>query len=266
MEESKKIFTQINEVMKEMGAVTKDKTNAQQGYKFRGVDAAMNAFKPILAKHGVFPAIVKIEDLSFDAVTSKAGAQGSHGIKRLTIRFYATDGSFIDVQSDGEAIDYGDKTCNKVMSVAYREALFKTLVVPFETEDIEDTNHDLKPTAPAVKHPTSAAITPTPTGYSSKEKLLTDPQKNMIFKQLDRLEIDVEVYESKIGRMISTLPMAEASKCIDALIARQKEPKPSTLTAEEKQAVDDHKVKMNTPAEVGPDNNGDDINPDDIPF
>lgn len=143
--ETKNIFKAINEVMKELEPIAKGRKNEQQGYMFRGVDDVMNALSPLLTKHGIFPSIVDTQDVCKDEVVSAKGTKGYHYVRRYTIRFYATDGSFVDVKSDGEAIDYGDKASNKAASVAYREAMFKTFVIPFENDDIENADHELKP-------------------------------------------------------------------------------------------------------------------------
>lgn len=51
---------------------------------------------------------------------------------------------------EGQAIDYGDKSITKAQSVAYREFLYKTFVVPLESnEDIEQTSHTLVKKEPA---------------------------------------------------------------------------------------------------------------------
>ena len=138
------IYGAINAVMKEIGPISKDRQNTQQNYKFRGIDDAMNAFQPLFAKYGIVPCITNIQDIVSEPVLSKSGGAGYHYVRRFTIRFSALDGSFIEVMSDGEAIDYGDKSSNKAMSVAYREALFKTFIVPFENDDIENYNHSLE--------------------------------------------------------------------------------------------------------------------------
>ena len=149
-EEVKNIYQAINAIMVDLKPIAKGRKNTQQNYQFRGVDDAMNAFQPLMAKHGVFPTISKGELVQADEVTSKSGTQGYHYVTRYTVTFYALDGTHIDVISDGEAIDYGDKASNKAMSVAYREALFKTFVVPFGNDDIENHSHDIGKTKGAV--------------------------------------------------------------------------------------------------------------------
>ena len=48
------IYKAIGEVMKDVGAVGKDSKNPQQGYRYRGIDAVMNALQPAMIKHGIF--------------------------------------------------------------------------------------------------------------------------------------------------------------------------------------------------------------------
>lgn len=143
---AKQIFRAVNAIMLELKPIKKGRKNLQQGYQFRGVDDVMNAMSPLFAKHGIFPSFQSAENIREDEVISKQGGKGYHCVRRYTIRFYAMDESFIDVISDGEAIDYGDKASNKAMSVAYREAILKTFVIPFGNEDTENYTHDLDST------------------------------------------------------------------------------------------------------------------------
>lgn len=145
MADTPKIYGAITNAMGKIDAIAKGKKNTEQGYNFRGVDEAMNALNPVLAESGIFPVFHDIEVILFDSVTSKAGKQGFHTIRRYTFRLYASDGSFVEVKTEGQAIDYGDKTITKAQSVAYREMLYKTFVAPFEkSDDIEETNHELE--------------------------------------------------------------------------------------------------------------------------
>jgi hypothetical protein len=158
MTETKLIYKKIGEILKEIEPVTKEKTNTQQNYKFRGIEDAMNMLSPILAKHGVFPTTEKVEDVLSENVQSKSGSAGYHYVRRYTFHFYAEDGSFVSTMADGEAIDYGDKSSNKAYSTAYREALWKLFIVPFAADDIENTDHDLKPIEkPVIAKPTVKA-------------------------------------------------------------------------------------------------------------
>jgi hypothetical protein len=152
---AEKIYQQIAAAKKDVNAVGKNRKNQQQNYSFRGIDDAMDAFAPLLAEHGLTIICEKIEHLANQDVVSKAGAAGYRVVNNYTFRVFADDGSSIQGQSDGEAIDYGDKCTTKAQSVALREFLFKTFMVPFHTvEDIEETGHTLSIKKPAPKKET----------------------------------------------------------------------------------------------------------------
>ena len=48
------IYEAISQCMEEIGAVGKDDFNQQQKFKYRGIDAVMNAINPALVKNHVF--------------------------------------------------------------------------------------------------------------------------------------------------------------------------------------------------------------------
>lgn len=144
-----KIYAKIGDILKDIQPISKGRRNIQQGYSFRGVEDAMNMLSPILAKHGVFPTTKSIEDVRNDEVQSKTGTLGYHYVRRYTFAFFADDGSSVETTVDGEAIDYGDKSSNKAYSTAYREAFWKLFIVPFETDDIENHDHELTASTPA---------------------------------------------------------------------------------------------------------------------
>lgn len=167
------IYKKIGEILKDIEPVKKAKDNTQQNYKFRGIEDAMNMLSPILAKHGVFPTTEKVEDVSSEGVVSKNGGAGYHYVRRYTFHFYAEDGSFVKTQVDGEAIDYGDKSSNKAYSTAYREALWKLFIVPFmSAEDIEETNHDLKPIEKPISKPVAKPVAKAADPYQTAIKMI----------------------------------------------------------------------------------------------
>lgn len=137
---SSKIFALIPKIMADLGAIKKDKTNTHQNYKFRGIEDMYNSIHPILVKHSVFcaPQIVDRTSESHEGRNAKGEAKLSH---RVTItvnhRFYADDGSFIDVVTAGEGIDTSDKATNKAMSAAMKYAFIELFSIP--TQDIEDS-------------------------------------------------------------------------------------------------------------------------------
>lgn len=162
MEKPSLIYKKMQAVMKDIGPLSKDKKNTQQGYSFRGIDDLMNAISPVLSDHGVFLVCSQISDVLTDSITSKSGGAGYRRIRRFTFRCFAEDGRFVETTADGEAIDYEDKGSNKAYSVAYREAMFKMFVIPFEGDDIENHDHEIKTpakqTKPAASKPASKLV------------------------------------------------------------------------------------------------------------
>lgn len=45
------IFEAMTAILADIGPIAKNKDNTEQGYKFRGVDAAMDALNPLMAKY-----------------------------------------------------------------------------------------------------------------------------------------------------------------------------------------------------------------------
>lgn len=136
------IYKKMSEVMKDIGAISKDSKNTAQGFKFRSIDSFVNALYPALTKHGVFmaPRCVREEHEVKEVVRSS----GKTGVdKYVTIMmeydFFAEDGSKVTVGPvPAEGLDSGDKATNKALSAALKYALIQTFSVP--TEDMEEAD------------------------------------------------------------------------------------------------------------------------------
>lgn len=149
------IFKAIPEVMKEVGAVSKGRKNQQQNYQFRGIDDVYAAVQLVLAKHGVFvvPEVLR-DTILWDERTSKSGGTLMHLRVVIRHRFYAADGSSVYADTFGEAMDSGDKSCNKAMSVAMKYALIEALCIPTtEPKDPEDDSPEVLPRPSIKKEP-----------------------------------------------------------------------------------------------------------------
>lgn len=143
------IFTIIPKIMGDIGAISKTRTNSQQGYAFRGIDDMYNAIQPALVKHGVFCVPEVISREREERATQKGGVLF---YTTLTVRhsFFASDGSSITVTTIGEAMDSGDKSTNKAMSAAMKYAFIELFCI--QTDDDKDTeNQTHEPTAKANK-------------------------------------------------------------------------------------------------------------------
>lgn len=133
------IFESISAVMKDCGAVTKDSKNLQQNYKFRGIDAVMNALNPALIKNKVFVVPEVLDQTREERTTSKGGLL-IYSVVKVKYTFYAEDGSSVSACVIGEGMDSGDKATNKAMSAAFKYACFQTFCIP--TEEMKDSEDD----------------------------------------------------------------------------------------------------------------------------
>lgn len=146
------IFKKMTEVMKNIGAVSKDKKNTQQGYSFRGIDQFVNAAHKAFSNAGVFmvPEVLDTNE-SIREVTRSTGKTGVDKTVSLKVRFtfYAEDGSSVSATTVGEGLDSGDKATNKAMSAALKYALIQTFSVP--TEDMAEADFDSPELSSTVK-------------------------------------------------------------------------------------------------------------------
>lgn len=142
-----KVYQAINKVQAALAVegISKDRSNQQQGYKFRGIDDVYNAMAPLLAKNGL---------CILPRVTSRECVERTN--KNGTALFYVTiaaefdfvcaeDGSKHTVITYGEAMDSGDKATNKAMSAAYKYACMQAFSIPTEGDNDADAHtHEVK--------------------------------------------------------------------------------------------------------------------------
>ena len=136
-----KIFQALSDVMADVTAVGKDSQNKAQGFNFRGIDAILNMVAPALRNHGV-TVVPIVEDKQYDLVPTKSGGTMGHAVLTVRYRFTAVDGSYIETVVYGEAMDSGDKTYAKAMSVAFRTALIQCLAIPTNDRDPDEDSYE----------------------------------------------------------------------------------------------------------------------------
>lgn len=148
------IFKKIPLIMKQVGAIEKNRKNSapgQGGYAFRGIDDITEAFQPILAENGVF-CVPEVLDHSREERTSRAGGSLTYTCMKIKHTFYADDGSSVYATTMGEAMDSGDKSSNKAMSAAFKYAFIETFCVPTtEEKDTEYQSPEVMPKAQRVQ-------------------------------------------------------------------------------------------------------------------
>lgn len=130
------IYEALTAVMRDCGAVGKNSKNPQQGYKYRGIDAVMNAVNPALTRNKVF-VVPEVLEMTREERTTGKGTLLIYSVAKVKYTFFAEDGSSITAVVIGEGMDSGDKSMNKAMSAAFKYALFQVLCIP--TEEMIDS-------------------------------------------------------------------------------------------------------------------------------
>lgn len=142
VESSGLIYSAISKTMKDIGIVGKADTNKQQGFKYRGIDAVMNALNPAMIKNGIFVVPEVLDQLRENRQTAKGGTL-IYSICKVKYKFYAKDGSCVEAVVIGEGMDSGDKATNKAMSIAFKYACFQVFCIP--TEEMQDPDAETQP-------------------------------------------------------------------------------------------------------------------------
>lgn len=137
--EQQLIYKAMCAAMADIGAVGKDQTNQQQHFRYRGIDDAMNALYPVLAKHGLF-LVPEVLEQHREERTTKSGGNLIYSILKVRYTMYASDGSSVSAVVIGEGMDSADKSSNKAIAAAMKYAIFQMFCIP--TEDMRNTDPD----------------------------------------------------------------------------------------------------------------------------
>lgn len=143
----------VSAAMADVRSVGKDstKTGAGGSYKFRGIDAVMDAAGPAFRRHGVVVVPHKIKAIEYTTVTVGKDKSVMASVRvRVVYRWRGPLGDHFDTEVPAEAFDSGDKATAKAMSVAYRTLLIQALTLPTGDRDpdadaYERNGHDASP-------------------------------------------------------------------------------------------------------------------------
>ncbi|WP_368869105.1 ERF family protein [Proteus terrae] len=169
------VYKAISNVAREMAetGIKKGSVNQQQGFMFRGIDAVYNALAPALVKHGLLILPRIIERTVTERQTQRGGLLFYVVVKAEFEFVSVEDGSKHTVVTYGEAMDSGDKTTNKAMSIAYKYAAFQTFCIPTEETaiDADAEVHNVAPRTPdqILKDFTNSAMAITELNILKKE-------------------------------------------------------------------------------------------------
>lgn len=216
------IYAAICGVMEDVGAVGKGDYNQSQKFRYRGIDAVMNALNPAMIKHKIF-CTPEVLEQSREERATKGGGALIYSVCRMRYRFFTTDGSYVDTVVVGEGMDSGDKATNKAMSAAFKYACFQTFCIP--TENLMDDPDKETPEENTKKSEASG------NGKQGSTKVQdnspSDPEKEKLLKELENELIRtgygknsiVKTYKVDSLRGMSKLQMKDAigrlKKCPD---------------------------------------------------
>lgn len=133
------IYSAICAIIEDCPAIDKGQKNAQQNFMYRGIDAVMNVFQPLLARHKVF-VVPEVLESHREERQTKNGGNLIYTILKVKYTFFADDGSSVSAIVQGEGMDSADKSSNKAMSVAFKYACFQVFCIP--TEEMKDPDAD----------------------------------------------------------------------------------------------------------------------------
>ena len=184
------IYERIGQAMADLGPISKDKTNKQQGYKFRGIDDVYNALQPVLCKHGLF-VVPRVLERTREERQTANGGRLIYTILKVHYTMFAPDGSNIEAVVDGEGMDSADKSTNKAMSAAYKYFMFQLFSIP--TEELIDADAETpspsKPVQKPAQKTTGSQPQPAPANSSQPQqaqaaKVSTEDSKQRVIRTL----------------------------------------------------------------------------------
>lgn len=113
--------------------------NGKKKYDFRGYERVVAAFGPVTLKHGVSVVPHRVTPAHRDAKSGK-GTPMREATTKVTWRVYGPIGDHFEMESEGEALDYGDKGTAKAQTIAQRVALLVAGLIPTGAPDSDESN------------------------------------------------------------------------------------------------------------------------------
>jgi hypothetical protein len=139
------VYAAIAAVQAELAktGIGKDRQNATQGFKFRGIDDVYNALAHLMAQKQLIVVPRMITRECTERQTQRGGVLYDVVVEAEYDFVSAVDGSKHTARTFGEAMDSGDKATNKAMSAAYKYAAIQTFCIPTEGDnDADATTHE----------------------------------------------------------------------------------------------------------------------------
>lgn len=207
------VFEAWSAVMHEVQSIEKGEFNKVQGFRFRGIDAVMDAVGPALRKHGVIvvPTVAAEYDSTAYETRGRDGKPPTGMINRIvrtTFTVFGPAGDSFTGVTFGEAADSGDKALTKAQTVALRVFLLQALAVPSGDVDPDALSHErmAEQTPPRTKTDADAAreeLLKAATGLGWRPNKLAQRFR-------DDYGLDVRIAEAPVIRGFTAAIVAEA--------------------------------------------------------
>ena len=141
-EERQHVVTKLAQIMGEMGVIGKDKKkDSKLTYGYQGIDEAVNALNPLMARHGVIATIqIKEKTITEKTIVGK-DYDRVETTANITCIVTFTDG-YTEVKTEEGAImaDNGKKAVTQAISMCYKYALLRTFLIRTKGEVDPDEN------------------------------------------------------------------------------------------------------------------------------
>lgn len=210
------VYAAISAVQAELAetGIAKERKNAQQNYKFRGIEDVFSAVCPLLVKHKLCVLPRMVSQRSMDR-PSKAGGLNIFSVVEAEFDFVCSiDGSSHTVRTIGEGMDSADKSSNKAMAAAYKYAILLTFCVPTQGVVIdgdETTGEEsVKPAAKPKSNPdekktddgawAEATMTPDTKTFKDADEAITLIKSIGDQKTLDALKPRLNAQKANLGK------------------------------------------------------------------
>lgn len=84
-----------------------------------------------------------IKDVKREERPTRSGGINIYTNILVSFKFFAQDGSYVESELAGEAMDSGDKSTNKALSAALKYCLAQMLLIPFDMVDSEKDSPEI---------------------------------------------------------------------------------------------------------------------------
>jgi hypothetical protein len=183
----KHVLIDINNCMKSIPAIGKNKTNTFQNFKYRAIDDIIDKVSDVLGENNL---VLTFETLSLDSIwiDSKSGKAKDVNIKIKYTFHSCVDASFVDYLIYASARDNSDKAEMKAYTAAYKTLLGQAFCIKF-TEDPDSDYIETKNTKENAKQTKKETvfdlITKSLNDFKDGKKILKDKEIVLDVSYLD---------------------------------------------------------------------------------